>query len=505
MAAPKTQAGTPAMLSLAPAPLKKGLVAFPGATAESAALTTELLYKDFLNHHCFFNDNFFHDHVAHHVLSLYDLGASPDAIQALFNHHGGMQRDIFHGKPTAGDRTANAITEENWKDRMGEQHAHLYADLLEFFSAQIQNHGVAKTLEKFLFSPEANANGTVMLARFFGGAVHPIIQTGYGVEFGQDYMVAQGLALTVLTTAEGALFLEPTGLPEIRVDTPGTTSPSLLSVLRASTTHPKMPRMPFPGRFGMGIQGGSVTYRSLVDWVEAQPHNAYGTALREVFSTWSFDLTDADFEKKVDEIFWQAALIVGASTPAHLAPGKDGHRTRQDFFTMHLLTSAMALRPLLAVLPNAIHKAQLLQVYARTCGLLMVLRGTPELDVDVLMAAPLEAKYSAKGPGGAAAGSAWLPIIANACAHSETHLVKSIRALFYAAQLYGLTPAGGMPGAAGDGGETFKGAKNADGSVFLRVAGLMSNQLGWVIHGEKERMWEFHGMWEESWDVYERL
>ncbi|KAI0766421.1 hypothetical protein BD413DRAFT_570764 [Trametes elegans] len=38
-------------------------------------------------------------------------------------------------------------------------------------------------------------------AEFCGGAVHPLIQTGYAVEFGSDAMVAQALAQTAVHDA----------------------------------------------------------------------------------------------------------------------------------------------------------------------------------------------------------------------------------------------------------------------------------------------------------------
>jgi hypothetical protein len=82
---------------------------------------------------------------------------------------------------------------------------------LAFFLLQISKDGVPAVLDRYVFSPEANANGSMMLFRFVSGLLHPIIQAGvrpsyssvvvqlfifvvkqFGIEFGQDFMVAQG-------------------------------------------------------------------------------------------------------------------------------------------------------------------------------------------------------------------------------------------------------------------------------------------------------------------------
>ncbi|KAJ7056047.1 hypothetical protein C8F01DRAFT_1062267 [Mycena amicta] len=460
-------------------PLKQGLVNLPGATPQSAELTAKLLHKDFLEHHCYFNDMHFHDHLAHHVLSMYDLGASADAIQAKFDIDQKMQRNLFHGKS---ERKVGAITEDNWRNTLGEKHAPMYADYLEFFSRRIVEHGVPKTLEKYLFSPEANGNGTMMLARFFGGVVHPIIQVGFGIEFGQDAMVAQGLALAALTSPEGEIVMEPSGLPEIttKTDSP---SPSLLSLLREVYDHPTLTPMPFPGLF---TPGSGASFNTLVKWVNEQPK--HGATLREIYSKWPFDLSsDTDIHSKIDEALWQAALLLGGVSPADRKP-------RVDFFLAHLLTSALALRPIVDVLTDPLHKAQLLQTYARSCGLLLLLRGTPKIDCSVVMNYPIAPKHSYPG------SSAWFPILNNAGVHTEVHVVKVIRALFYSAQRYGLTKAGGLPGAVdSEGKETHPGAKSVDGTLFIRVAGVVTNALGWASHGEEERGWDFNGLWAESW------
>ena len=54
----------------------------------------------------------------------------------------------------------------------------MYPDYLAFFSTEIVKYGLPGVLERYVFSPEANGNGTMMLARFVGGLMHPSIETG---------------------------------------------------------------------------------------------------------------------------------------------------------------------------------------------------------------------------------------------------------------------------------------------------------------------------------------
>lgn len=70
---------------------------------------------------------------------------------------------------------------------------------LEFFSSVLLEKGAAATIEKYIFSPQANVEEPAegkppmqMLSRFLAGLLHPLIHTGYGAEFGLLGMVAEG-------------------------------------------------------------------------------------------------------------------------------------------------------------------------------------------------------------------------------------------------------------------------------------------------------------------------
>ncbi|KAJ7689939.1 hypothetical protein B0H17DRAFT_1160060 [Mycena rosella] len=457
-------------------PLKPGLVNLPGATPASAALVVELLRQDFQAHHCFFNDQLFHDHLSHHILALHDLGAPTELIRAMHDVELAMQRPLHpNGTPEA----TNRITRENWTGRLGEEHADMYPDYLVFFSAEIVKHGVTDVLENYVFSPEANRNGSLMLARFVGGALHPLIQTGVW------------LACAAVTTPEAASLMDiPSGLPEIKSGPPTT----LLALLREVHESPKLTPMP-------GDKDGR-SFGRLMKWFNADPERS--AAIREIYARWTFNVEDDApkeyFDEKIEECMWQATLLLGAT-------GRPGRRPRMDFFLMHFLTAGLGLRVILDALKKPLHKAQLLQVYARSAALFILFRGHPRIDPALAMSytalpRPSQALSDTEfAPGTAGGGSPWFALVNSAALHPEPHVIKTIRALFYCAQQYGRTSPGAIICAADAGGnETHNGAAKLDGTLFIRVAGVLTDALGWVAHGEEARAWEFSGIgWEDTW------
>jgi hypothetical protein len=291
----------------------------------------------------------------------------------------------------------------------------------------------------------------------------------------------QGLAQAAVTEPEGASVMDASGVPEIRS---GPQVP-LLVLLRDIYDEPSLEPGPYPTN--------GIPPRRL--------DPARSAAIRAVYAKWTFNLHDAaDFTAKIEQCMWQAALLLGAT-------GKADRRPRMDFFLMHFVTSALFLRVVVDALAQPLHKAQLLQAYVRLTAFFVILRGRPRIDCALAMAYPahpapptgLDAAGTVLGTFGGS--SAWLPLLNNAGLHPEAHVVKAIRALFYCAQRYGNTPAGAVVGAVdADGKEMHKGAAGLDGTLFIRVAGVLTSALGWVAHGDEEKEWDVSGLgWEESW------
>ena len=72
--------------------------------------------------------------------------------------------------------------------------------------------------------------------------------------------------------------------------------------------------------------------------------------------------------------------------------------------------------------------------------------------------------------------------------HSDNHLAKIQRALAHFDSLYGTTSPGRFKDLEG-----LDGAEVLDGSIFIRVAVLTQDRLGWVREGEEKKGWDFSG------------
>ncbi|KAJ7122352.1 hypothetical protein C8R44DRAFT_876649 [Mycena epipterygia] len=471
-------------------PIQPGLIHSP-STHASAKVLEELLHKDYVAHHCFFNDRGFHNHLPHHLVAAYDMGAPPALLRLIYEDEARVLRPV--------DRQGEDITESNWTTRLGERPA--YGSYLAFFADQIAKNGVPETVRKYVMAPEANGNGAAMLARFLAGALHPFLQVGFGVELGQDYMVAQGLGMAAVTSHEvtGFVLDKPSGLPEIAK--PSTKGVTLLALLREVYESPILkPILPYePDALAMH------RFRKFAS------DSDRAAELTRIYSKWSIDTTltgaaaDAEFASKAEECLWQATLLLAATS-------KPGRKPRLDFFLMHVLTSSLCIPSLLTILPDPVHKAQLLQGYARAGALYVLLRGRPRIDIPLIMSYPEFPRPPAHTPVGGkdALGDPqvrgetdpWLAIVQNALHHKDAHVIKAVRTMYYSAQRYGATRPGAAIGARDtEGAETHKGAGIMDGTVFVRAAGVLTDALGWVAYGGKEGDWDRSALgWDAAWE-----
>ncbi|KAJ7046092.1 hypothetical protein C8F04DRAFT_987792 [Mycena alexandri] len=476
-----------------PQTVRPGLI-HSASTDASAQVLGDLLRKDYVAHHCFFNAKGFHNHLGHHLVAAYDLGAPPALLKIIYEDEAPAQRPV--------DRQGEDITEANWTTRLGQEKA--YGSYLVFFSDQIAKNGVQETLRKWVMAPEANGNDAFMLGRLLGGALHPFLQVGFGVEFGQDYMFSQGLALAAVTSPEvSKIVLDmPSGIPKIEPTSKGVTLLSLLrEVYDSPTLEPILPYDP------------DALLMSRVRKIAADPERS--AAFKRIYAKWSIDTTvtgaaaTQEFAAKAEECLWQATLLVAAT-------GKPNRAPRLDFFLMHVLTSAICLPSMVSLLSDPVHKAQLLQGYARVTALYVILRGRPRIDIPLLMSysefprPPAQAHVAQGGadalgdPRKGGETDPWLAIVQNALHHKDSHVVKAIRSLYYGAQRYGQRAAGGAIGARDElkeGKETHVGAGEMDGTIFVRAAGVVSDTLGWVAFGEKEGDWDRSALgWDAAWD-----
>lgn len=217
----------------------------------------------------------------------------------------------------------------------------------------------------------------------------------------------------------------------------------------------------------------------------------------------------AELDEKAEELIWLATLLMAGTS-------KPGRKPRLDFFLMHMVTSSLFVPSLLRVIPTLESKVTLVRAVLPVILMYTTVRGRPRIDPGLLMSYPATPRPPARQGlascqrNASAVGdpaqdeyvNPWPEIVASILHTPETHAIKTIRTLYYAAQKYGTTPPGGVIGAfRRDGTETHEGAAKLDGTIFVRAAGAVMNTLGWVSHGQKQGTWDRSALgWDDAWN-----
>ncbi|EME39560.1 hypothetical protein DOTSEDRAFT_38729 [Dothistroma septosporum NZE10] len=158
-----------------------------GISTEATKKVSELLQENHDKFHIFFNADGFHNHIAHQMLTMWALKASPDQLQREYTSNSSYQRPARKPDPTALRDLSNP---QAFISHLGpEEH---YNDFLEFFQAEIDKTRWQDVVNKYLFTGDERAE--TMLVRMYAGFLHPIIHLGFGIEFQQPAIVAEGLA-----------------------------------------------------------------------------------------------------------------------------------------------------------------------------------------------------------------------------------------------------------------------------------------------------------------------
>ena len=223
----------------------------------------------------------------------------------------------------------------------------------------------------------------------------------------------------------------------------------------------------------------------------------------------SGDFKEADLASKVEECIWVSTLLM-AST------GREGRKPRLDFFLMHLVTSSLFLKPILALLEKPAHKVALLNTYIPTIVLTTLTRGRPRINPKLLMSytdiprPPVSAgklpephNTSLGNPQNDTDYNPWPAMIEAVQYHRDSHVPKTLRTLIFASQNYGDKAPGTAVGAFHRDStvETHNGTGKMDGTIFVRAAGLVMETLGWVSYGQKDGGWDGSALgWDAAWD-----
>lgn len=490
----------------------------PNNGPEARAALIKSLRDNHERSHVFFNQFSFHNHSAHHLLAIYALGAPGPLIHAAYqNTHLDHMRVAFVAPQDV------VITDENFADYLGNDH--YYNAYIQYFHRVVLEPGatISNILEKYLFSEHYNIRRSIqgaqqpeMLNRFLEILLHPIIHVGYGAEFGIPGMIAEGLAWTAVhpagaTTLISRLLFTPqrtTPLAELEKQEPEW-MPKSGTRLRALNILSLMLRDP---RFF-----GS---RVLDKHEFAAMLQTHGEIFNKYAEMWDCQIdSQEDLEKYLEEIIFAGVLMYGVGS----WDGDDA-QYRADFFTAHIITSALFLPSLCA---HISHRSQtlLLRAHFLTSITWWVVRGRPGFPLKDFTSTPLppnpnspSSKYPTTLPGVqqtvspdalpsaqspyALVPNPWYPILENALVHPNEHLCKVQRALAHFGTLYGHREAGFvMESLCKDGVDVDPNFAYLDGSIFLRIAWLTSAALGWVARGEKNsEEWNYQVFEKKAYD-----
>jgi len=225
-----------------------------------------------------------------------------------------------------------------------------------------------------------------------------------------------------------------------------------------------------------------------------------------------YTLATSSPDAAAEDILWGAVLLLCAT-------GRAGREPRLDFFLMHLVTSSIFFRPYFNALRDPRHKAALVHAYLPGVFLYVLARGRPRIDPALVMSQTVtprppqpagretSAHKDARGsPTDDAEYNPWPALIAGVAYAPDSHVLKTVRTLAFAAREYGETPVRAVRGAFTVGEvskESHPGMANVDGSIFIRAAGMVMNYMGWVSHGQPARPdWDRSALgWDAAWDV----
>ncbi|KAJ5708940.1 hypothetical protein N7493_010274 [Penicillium malachiteum] len=168
-------------------PVKDKGVYSHGFQEDAARTASQVLQDDLEKHHVFFNDEGFHNHIVHGILSIYALGASSEQILAHYDRNKSYQRPVL---PTNPDVVRDMQDRTKFQQHLGKEES--YPNFLAYFQQAIDAQGVGGVLQEYVFAGDSRAE--TMLCRLYGGLLHPIIHLGFGLEFNQPAIVAQALA-----------------------------------------------------------------------------------------------------------------------------------------------------------------------------------------------------------------------------------------------------------------------------------------------------------------------
>ncbi|KAJ5958157.1 uncharacterized protein N7479_005307 [Penicillium vulpinum] len=355
---------------------------------DTAQIASEILQQDMASHHVFFNDKRFHktDHIPHHILTIYALGAAPEDIKACDERDKTYQRPAF---PVNQDIVQSMHDVAKFQEYFGKEEN--YPHYLAFFQHEIDTKGVTGVLGEYLFAGDERAES--MMCRLFAGLVHPLIHLGFGIEFNQPAIVAQALAQTAVHDDWiGHAFFLPAEKMAGGVGKPG--QKSLLQLVNE-------------------IRADKALVES-VQWTDGNKIKD-GVLHRAPEKMMKYASQYTVSEDQVEERVADMINTVAYYTSAAQSPNRE---MKLDFFLLHCVNASIFFSKIINLpFMTQQSKLRMMEWKGRIDLLMYVSRGSPELLLDQVANYPIKED--------------WPQIFVRSIAHpgDDGHLAKLARAL----------------------------------------------------------------------------
>ncbi|KAI0437218.1 hypothetical protein F4803DRAFT_566241 [Xylaria telfairii] len=376
-----------------------------GLSDRSAEKVSELLSANHALYHTRWKATF-HNHMVHHLLSLWALGASPSEIQDAWNYNRTYQTSIEGNGPVSAS-SRNLRDPVTFSKCLGNNDC--YFDFLKFFENEVSEKGVPAVIREYLLAGDDRAND--ILYRIFSDLLHPMIHLGCALEFDQPSLVAESLAASCVHETWTSIFLRPTE-EYLKAAPEGVPSRPLLEVLEGMRNDPVVKS---------GVKATDPFNKIAGGLLQRVPTERLVSHL----SALQVRPDAASLERETLTMMYTSAYVVGAAQH----PGKI---EALDFVTLHSATLAVHYPVLMAQDWLTEHeKARLLETKLRVDAIMYAGCGSPALHAERVH------NYAPRRP-----GDSWPELIRRAIVYQdEGHAAKLLRAL-HATYKLGDPPAG---------------------------------------------------------------
>lgn len=350
---------TAATVSLGPS--TTGVLNVQNTPADSFATASKLLQKNHDDFHIYFNTGGFHNHIAHHLLTILALGATPSQIQFAYDSNANYQRPQF---PVDKDTVASMSDPKNFAKYLANER--YFHDFEIFFRKEIEarDGNWQAMLNEHLFGPSPQAQD--LLGRMYAGFYHPIIHLGFGIEFSQPSIIVEALAQAAIHDNWPKEFLEKT-FEKAKQRIASKEKPRNLLALLEAARKDSTVRGSAHEKDANKVRDG-VLKRALPQAVD-------------LCSQWTVAADAEDIKLKTAEMINFCAYFSGAAQ--HASRKKE---IKFDFFYMHCINSSIFysafLRPQVTEWLDKEAHAKLLMYKGWSDVAMYVSRGSPELFKD---------------------------------------------------------------------------------------------------------------------------